>query len=109
MKRSFADYGPREQWTADVVVIGSGAGGSAVACALAEQGMDVLVVEEGGHWNPSDFKQDSGWAYRNLYAGRGARSAFGNCIMPIPGGRGVGGSTLINSAICFRTPDRVLE
>jgi choline dehydrogenase-like flavoprotein len=33
----------------------------------------------------------------------------GNVAMPLPGGRGVGGSTLINSAICFRCPDSILE
>lgn len=109
MKRSFSDYAGVEAWTADVCIVGAGAGGSALAASLVEQGLDVLVLEEGGHWNPSDFKQDAGWAYRNLYAGRGARSAVGNCIMPVPGGRAVGGSTVINSAICFKTPAPVLE
>jgi choline dehydrogenase-like flavoprotein len=35
--------------------------------------------------------------------------SHGNTYMPIPRGRAVGGSTLLNSAICFRTPTRVLE
>ncbi len=109
MKKGFEDYGAEAHWEADVCVIGAGAGGAAVACALAERGLDVLVLEAGSHWNPGQFKQDSAWAYRNLYAGRGTRSAFGNCAIPIPGGRGVGGSTLINSAICFKTPDRILQ
>jgi choline dehydrogenase-like flavoprotein len=109
MKKGFSDYGSTEEWTADVCVIGAGAGGASVACALAERGFDVLVVESGSHWNPADFKQDSAWAYRNLYQGRGSRAAVGNCAIPIPGGRGVGGSTLINSAICFKTPDAILD
>ena len=109
MKRSFSDYSAGESWEADVVVIGAGAGGSATATAFAERGLRVLVLESGSHWEPSDFQQDSAWAYRNLYEGRGTRTAVGNCVIPVPGGRGVGGSTLINSAICFRTPDKILD
>lgn len=93
---------------ADVAVIGSGAGGSAVAAALAENGLRVVVLEEGSHWRPEQFKADSTFAFKNLYQGRGARSLRGNAVIPMPGGRGVGGSTLINSAICFRCPDPVL-
>jgi choline dehydrogenase-like flavoprotein len=37
------------------------------------------------------------------------RTTVGNCVIPVPGGRGVGGSTLINSAICFRPPDIILD
>lgn len=109
MKLGYNDYAAQESWTADVCVIGAGAGGSAVATALSEGGLRVVVLESGSHWEPSEFKQDSAWAIRNLYAGRGSRSTVGNCVIPVPGGRGVGGSTLINSAICFRTPDVILE
>ena len=77
MKRGFDDYGSHEEWTADVVVIGAGAGGSAVATGLAEAGLDVLVLESGSHWEPQQFQQDSAWAYKNLYDGRGARTAAG--------------------------------
>lgn len=109
MKLGFKDYGVEEHWTADVCVIGAGAGGAAAATALAESGLRVIVLEAGSHWSPDEFKQDSAWALRNLYDGRGTRSTVGNCVIPVPGGRGVGGSTLINSAICFRTPDAILD
>lgn len=93
---------------ADVAIIGAGAGGSAAAHALAAKGLTVAVLEEGRHWKPEEFTSDSAKALRNLYQGRGARSLRGNAVMPLPGGRGVGGSTLINSAICFRCPPQVL-
>jgi len=108
-RRGFSDYGPHERWQADACVIGAGAGGAAVACALAEAGLSVVVVEHGSHWQPAQFQQDAAWAYRHLYVEQGARSAVGNTVIPVPGGRGVGGSTLINSAICFRTPRPVME
>jgi len=94
---------------ADVVIIGAGAGGCATAAALSERGARVILLEEGRHWKPTDFKANTTFAFKNLYQARGSRALRGNTIMPLPGGRGVGGSTLINSAICFRCPDQVLE
>jgi len=94
---------------ADVVIIGAGAGGCATAAALSERGARVIVLEEGRHWLPQDFKANTTFAFKNLYQGRGSRALRGNTILPLPGGRGVGGSTLINSAICFRCPDQVLD
>ncbi len=94
---------------ADVVIIGAGAGGCAAAAAVAERGARVIVLEEGQNWRPSDFQTSTAFAFRNLYQSRGSRALRGNAFLPMPGGRGVGGSTLINSAICFRCPDSVLE
>lgn len=107
-KNRYADYPGALDLEVDVCIIGAGAGGSSAACAVAEAGKSVVVLEEGRHWNPGEFSPKSTWAFKNLYAGRGTRATRGNAIIPMPGGRGVGGSTLINSAICFRTPDVVL-
>ena len=104
-----ADYGGDVHVRADVAILGAGAGGCAAAAALAERGISVAIIEEGSHWQPADFRAESTFALRNLYQARGARSMRGNTVMPLPGGRGVGGSTLINSAICFRCPDSILD
>ncbi|MDP2316149.1 MAG: GMC family oxidoreductase [Pseudomonadota bacterium] len=104
----FEGYPAHMELEADVCVIGSGAGGSATAAALAERGLRVIVLEEGRRWAPEQFQGRAPWAFKHLYAGRGTRATRGNAIIPLPGGRGVGGSTLINSAICFRTPAPVL-
>ncbi len=104
----FEGYPGHLDLEADVCVIGSGAGGSSTAAALAERGLTVIVLEEGRRWAPEQFQARAPWAFKHLYAGRGTRATRGNCIIPMPGGRGVGGSTLINSAICFRTPPAVL-
>lgn len=108
-KHASADYGERLDVRADVCIVGAGAGGCAAAAALAESGLTVAVLEEGQHWRPQDFKPQTAFAFQNLYQGRGARSLRGNAVIPLPGGRGVGGSTLINSAICFRCPDEVMR
>lgn len=93
----------------DVVIIGSGAGGAASAWRLAEGGLRVLVLEEGRKWEPHELSTKQSWALRNLYAERGTSVASGNIYLPMPRGRAVGGSTLLNSAICFRPPKRVLD
>lgn len=101
-KHSFDDYKDGLDVECDVAVIGGGAGGCAAAAALAEAGLRVAVFEEGRHWRPRDFVSTNPWALRHLYQDQGARVALGQGAMPINGGRGVGGSTLINSAISFR-------
>lgn len=42
----------------DVIIIGSGAGGGASAWALSRQGMEVLLLEAGPVYKPSDYDLD---------------------------------------------------
>ncbi|MFW5966713.1 MAG: GMC family oxidoreductase N-terminal domain-containing protein, partial [Persicimonas sp.] len=93
----------------DAVIAGSGPGGLCAGCALAEAGADVLVLEAGQFWRPSQFVRNMNFAQRHLYQARGTRVTMGNVFIPLTSGRGVGGGTLVNSAICFRAPDRVLD
>jgi choline dehydrogenase-like flavoprotein len=108
-RRSFEEYPEVLEIEADACVIGAGAGGCAGAAALSEAGLSVAVLEEGRHWKPRDFKPSTPWALGNLYQETGARAAAGNGLIMVNGGIGVGGSTLINSAICFKTPESVLS
>jgi choline dehydrogenase-like flavoprotein len=91
----------------DVVVVGSGAGGAVLAAGLAEAGLDVVVLEEGGDHGAEDFDLREGTAYPMLYQDRGAR-ATSDLALTVLQGRGVGGSTTVNWTTCFRTPERVL-
>lgn len=94
---------------ADVIVIGTGAGGAVVARELAARGHAVLMLEEGEHFTRKDFSQSRLETTRQMYRDGGATAAIGNVGIPIPIGRGVGGTTLINSGTCYRTPERVLR
>lgn len=104
-----SDFRGDEEIACDVAVVGAGAGGAAAAWELSRRGQRVLILEEGRRFQPGELSLRSSWAYRNLYQERGTRLMSGNLYMPLPGGRAVGGSTLINSAICFRAPERMLR
>ena len=94
---------------ADVVVIGSGAGGAVMAKELAESGLSVVVLEEGGYFTRADFSGPPWERFQKLYRANGTTVALGLPTIPLPLGKAVGGTTLINSGTCFRTPDRVLS
>jgi choline dehydrogenase-like flavoprotein len=94
---------------ADVVVIGTGAGGAVVGRELAEAGLAVVFVEEGRYFDRSDFTGRSFAMQQKLYRRGGSTFSIGNVPIPIPLGQTVGGTTTVNSGTCFRTPDRVLH
>ena len=96
------------QLEADVVVIGTGAGGAAAAYELASRGLAVVMIEEGEYYNRTHFNGKLTDTIAKLYRGLGATTAIGNVTIPVPIGRSVGGTTTINSGTCLRTPDAVL-
>ena len=92
---------------ADVVVVGSGAGGGVAAELLADAGLKVVIVEEGPLWTTSDFRMRESEAYPNLYQESAARKTADKAINILQG-RCVGGSTTVNWASSFRTPAATL-
>jgi choline dehydrogenase-like flavoprotein len=96
-----------QAWTTQVVVVGSGAGGAMVAMTLAEAGIDVILVEE-GHQH-ARYKPTMSGATAQLYHESAMRQFQGSSPAPVASGRALGGSTIVNSAICFRTPRAVID
>src|SRR5437660_9774525 len=94
---------------ADVCVIGAGAGGAVVAAELAEGGAHVVVIEEGLEHNADGFTARPAQMLARLYRQGGQTVTVGNPPIPLPLGKGLGGTTLINSGTCFRTPAYVLD
>ena len=92
---------------ADVVVIGTGAGGGTTAEILARQGLAVILVEEGRLYYQKDFKMDELTSYANLYQEGMSRTTADGAIAILQG-RCVGGSTTVNWTSSFRTPDETL-
>jgi choline dehydrogenase-like flavoprotein len=104
-----ADLGADEHVSADVVVVGTGAGGAVVAAELAAAGADVVLLEEGPYRRGAEFTARPLEQIRMLYRGLGMTGAIGNCFLPIPLGRCVGGTTTINSGTCFRALEPALR
>ena len=93
----------------DVVVVGSGAGGAPMAAELAEAGYDVIVLEEGSYYQTRDFTANTSAMVRQLYREGGATMALGDPPILYQEGRTVGGSTVINGGMSWRTPDEILR
>lgn len=104
--RSWEDVQGDVELEADVVIVGTGPGGAAVARVLAEAGKRVVMLEEG----PSTPRFASHYANAMRYHMQegGSMVALGDAAVGVAAGRGVGGGSLINSAICWRAPDDVL-
>lgn len=110
---AFSDLKKRNFWKFDDVdfcVIGSGAGGSVVACELARSGKKVLVLERGKHYRREDMTMREFEMFAKLFdpdifhtVGEPETS------LPLLRGDCLGGSTLLADAICFDPPSGVLR
>lgn len=94
---------------ADFVVVGSGAAGSVAAHTLARAGYSVAIVEEGPWVKTRDLSEEVGESFARMMRDFGLQVLKGRAYMPMLQGRCVGGSTLVNSAIAWRTPEDVLD
>ncbi|MDL0431057.1 GMC family oxidoreductase [Marinobacter sp. TBZ242] len=93
---------------ADVVIIGTGAGGGTTAEILARAGLSVILVEEGRLYYQKDFKMNELDAYASLYQ-EGMSRVTSDGAIAILQGRCVGGSTTVNWTSSFRTPEPTLN
>ncbi|MEW6055219.1 MAG: GMC family oxidoreductase [Bdellovibrionota bacterium] len=111
----------------EVVVIGSGYGGSILAARLAQKAKSICILERGAEWKPGDFLEEknewkSGDFPTNGFAlsTRALRSPLNplgllDMHAPLQGdvdvisGSGLGGTSLINAAISIRPEPLVFE
>lgn len=103
-----ADLDGHRSLEADVVIVGSGAGGGVTAEILARAGLRVILVEEGPLRVTRDFRMREGEAYPDLYQESAARKTADKAINILQG-RCVGGSTTVNWTSSFRTPPDTLD
>ncbi len=92
----------------DVVIVGSGAGGSVIADSLARSGYKVVVLEQGPYETSETFRQDEMRMMQKLFQQSGT-AATRDLSFVLLAGRGVGGGTTVNWNTCLRPPGRVLS
>lgn len=101
------------QLDADVAIVGSGAAGAVAASILAEAGMSVVVLEEGGHVPPERYARFRPTeTMRHMFRDAGTTAAIGigdTPLLSILAGRTVGGSSTLTGGVIFRIPEPVLD
>lgn len=105
--RGFDDLPADTEISVEVVIVGGGPGGGSAALALVQAGVQTLLLEEGP--KRSRFRKNYAHTARYHMQEAGTMVARGSAMMPIAAGRGLGGSSLVNSALSFRPPRRVLD
>lgn len=94
----------------DYLVIGSGAGGATatyrLACGVADP-TQILLVESGNRYQPlQDFSDNEIEMMKKVYKEGGLQQTK-QFTMNMLQGECLGGSTVINNAVCFPMPDQV--
>jgi choline dehydrogenase-like flavoprotein len=108
MIRALLEHDGDLRESADVCVIGSGAGGAVVAAELASAGRSVIVLEQGAHWTRADFTQREDEMLPRLFEEGGMRQTADGSVAILQG-RNVGGSTVHNLCYAFRAPDPIVH
>ncbi len=97
----------------DVVVIGSGFGGSVAALRLTEKGYKVAVLEAGRRFSDKDFPKTSWRLNRFLFMPRlGLRGIQRIHVLPdvlVLAGAGVGGGSLVYANTLYKPPASYFE
>jgi len=92
----------------DICIIGSGAAGAILGTKLAESGKSVVILEKGGYYDGESMNQREADMIPLLWKNAGANFTS-NLRVAIAQGSCLGGSTVINDAVCFRIPLIVIE
>lgn len=108
MRLSGQSVAPGFTRKAQVVVVGTGPGGSTVASRLAAEGRDVVLIDAGSYVSAREFSQREGEMMRKLYHEAGLRTTADGSMAMLHG-RVVGGSSVVNYLDCFRTPAPLLR
>ncbi|HUI31796.1 MAG TPA: GMC family oxidoreductase [Candidatus Acidoferrales bacterium] len=98
----------KDSISGDVVIIGSGAGASILAKGVVESGRKVVMIERGNHERPETFTENEMDMVSRLFQD-GAIQAARDFRFTVFQGSCVGGSTVVNNAVCFKIPEPVLD
>lgn len=92
----------------EVLILGSGPGGSITAWTLAKSGKNVVVTEEGREFPPNSCEPFSVNELRQKYRAGGMNPLVGSPSIAVVEGKCLGGGSEINSGMYHRTPSETL-
>ena len=94
MIHKFEDITKNVNVSCDVCVVGTGAGGATLGKELAEAGLSVIMIEEGGYYDTKDYLLDDPVkSMARLYRDAGAGVIFGKPNIMLAEGRCVDNNT----------------
>ena len=105
----FDDFQKHTKIRCEYLIIGSGAGGSVAALELTAAGKDVLLIEEGLDYDLKNSTDSLSERIALLYRGGGVTPFIGSPIVGFAEGKTLGGTTVINGGLIWRTPERILQ
>ncbi len=94
--------------SADVIVVGSGAGGAVMAYELAAAGKKVLLLEAGPYVRSSEFNENYADMFERLFVDKARQTNIDGDINILQGAC-LGGSTVVNGTVSLRIPDWILD
>jgi choline dehydrogenase-like flavoprotein len=93
---------------ADVVIVGTGAGGATLGAYLAARGWDIVMVDRGGFFRAEDFSQREERAMADFNGRRGLDSTADNAVF-LNYAEAIGGCTVHYWGDSIRPPPDRLE
>lgn len=101
----------------DVIVVGSGYGGSIAASRFSRAGLKVCLLERGKEFQPGDYPDTLAEAEKEMQINADNRQACKNGLydfhfsddISVFKGCGLGGTSLVNANVSIQPEDRVFE
>lgn len=101
----------------DVVIIGSGYGGSIAASRFSRAGLSVCLLEKGKEFQPGDYPDTLAEAQREMQFNADQREARCNGLydfhisenISVFKGCGLGGTSLVNANVSIKPEERIFE
>lgn len=99
----------KNKYNCQYLIVGTGAGGSVAGALLAERGNDVIFLEEGGYYPTESYTSKISDMTSQLYRNQGVFPFIGKPTIAFAEGCCVGGGTVINGGLMWRTPPWILD
>ncbi|RKZ37665.1 MAG: hypothetical protein DRQ49_15845 [Gammaproteobacteria bacterium] len=99
----------QKNYYCEYLVVGTGPGGSVAGELLSKNGKEVIFIEEGGFYPPQACSSNIGGMTAQLYRNSGVLPFLGQPSFAFAEGCCVGGGSVINGGLLWRTPPWILE